>query len=209
LPVRAQGISFRVTGPTLLAASAFGSLHGALHSTTLTVAGDVLGILTLVFWLGLAHWVYRDARRRLDDKVLVATATALGAIVPFAGPVIYLLFRPPETLEDSHARAVELEALSQRVAPRESACPVCRAAIAPEFLVCPVCTTQLKRPCLRCNAPLERLWRACPYCATPAATAPQVADLDAALTAEAGANGKTNGRPPAKKPRKRAAAPPS
>jgi hypothetical protein len=190
-----------VTGPTLSAASAFGSVHGVLHSTALAVAGNVLAILALVFWLGLAHWVYRDAARRLDDRVLVLTATALGVVVPFVGPVIYMLFRPPETLEDIRAREIELAALSQRVARRESVCPVCRTGVEPGFLVCPVCTTQLKQPCAHCAAPLERLWQVCPYCATPVGSGG--ADLDAALTAEARSNGKA---PATKTPRKRTAA---
>ena len=203
LPARGRGISLDVTGPTLSAASAFGSVHGVLHSTALAVAGNVLVILALVFWLGLAHWVYRDAARRLDDRVLVLTATALGVVVPFVGPVIYMLFRPPETLEDIRAREIELAALSQRVVRRETVCPVCRTGVEPGFLVCPVCTTQLKQPCVRCDAPLERLWQVCPYCTTPVGTTAG-ADLDAALTAEARTNGKTPVKKPA--PRKRTAA---
>jgi hypothetical protein len=191
-----------VTAPNFIAASAFGSVHSALHSTVFDVARNLTVFLAVAFWLALAHWVYRDARRRMDDRWLVGTATALGTLVPYLGPVIYLLFRPPETLEDVHARELEVRALEERLVHHDAHCPVCRAEVEETFLVCPVCTTQLKRPCLRCDAALDRLWQVCPYCATPVVTAaePAAPDLDAALTAEVATNG--NGKPQ----RKRAAA---
>jgi Double zinc ribbon len=180
-----------VTGSSLIATSAFGSVHGALHSTTFDVAQKLALLLAVVFWLGLAHWVYRDARRRMDDSWLVATATALGAVVPYVGALVYLLFRPPETLEDVRSREIEIRALEEHLHLRAAHCPVCQAEVEADFRVCPICTTQLKQPCARCDAPLERSWQACPYCATPvAATAePAAEDLEAALTARVVANG--------------------
>lgn len=204
-PWRAAGIRILVTeSPAVM--SAFASVHSALHSTAFTVVQDLFLLFVAVFWLGLAYWVHRDAHRRMEDPWLVGTATALG-LVPFAGPVVYLLFRPPETLEEVHARQVELHALEVRLARREEHCPVCRIEVEPSFLVCPVCTTQLKQPCARCQSPLDPLWQACPYCALPvsaaSAQALEPADLDAALAAEATANG--NGKP-ATRARKRSRA---
>ncbi len=183
-----------MTGSSLIATSTFRSVHGALHSTAFDVAQKLALLLAVVFWLGLAHWVYRDARRRMDDPWLVATAAALGALVPFVGALIYLLFRPPETLEDVRSREIEVRALEEHLRLRRALCPVCRAEVEADFRVCPVCTTQLKQPCVRCDAPLERLWQTCPYCATPVDALPEpvAEDLDAALTAQVVANG--NGR---------------
>jgi hypothetical protein len=178
-----------VTGSALEVAS----LRSVFHSSAVSIALNLLLFLAVVFWLGLAFWAYRDAQRRLNDRVLIATATLLG-LVPFVGPVVYLLFRPPETLEDVRAREAELRALESRLARREEHCPVCRFEVEPSYLVCPVCTTQLKRPCGRCNAPLDPLWQACPYCATPATAVVQ--ELDTALTAEiaSAGNGTTRER---------------
>ncbi|HEY0345821.1 MAG TPA: zinc ribbon domain-containing protein [Solirubrobacteraceae bacterium] len=166
-------------------------LSDILHSTAFEVTRNLVLFLVAVFWLGLAFWVYRDARRRVDDPWLVATATAVG-LVPFIGPLVYLLFRPPETLADVGAREIELRALKAHLRRPHAQCPVCRSGIEANYLVCPVCTTQLKAPCVRCSAPLEPLWQACPFCATPVGAAPTPAeaeppgaDLDAALTAEA------------------------
>jgi double zinc ribbon protein len=178
------------------------SVHDVFNSTAFQVARNITFFVLAVFWLGVAYWVYRDARRRLDDPWLVGTATVLG-LVPILGPLVYLLFRPPETLEEQHARRVEVQALEARLVQRPPQCPVCRTAVEPAFIVCPVCTTQLKEPCSSCGSPLDRLWQACPYCATPvAAKGDAVAlDLDAALTAEARLNGSRNGNGYARKTR--------
>jgi len=120
-----------------------------------------------VFWLSVAFWVYKDARRRIEDPWLVGMATLLGLIPPFVGAIIYMLFRPPEYLEDVRERELEIKAMEERLSRRDLNCPVCRADVDATFLVCPVCTTRLRQSCRNCKAPLEALWQVCPYCETP------------------------------------------
>jgi hypothetical protein len=177
------------------------SVSTLFHSTAFVVAQDLALFCAVLFWLGCAYWTHRDAKRRIDDPLLVWTATLLG-LVPIAGPLAYLLFRPPETLADARTHRIELRALETSLARREPHCPVCRTAVEPAYLVCPVCTTHLKEPCRACEAPLEPLWQVCPYCTTPV-KAPAAVDLDAALTAEVAANGGKTAR--AKRPRRAAA----
>ena len=160
-------------------------LHGFFHSTGFVIGRNLAVLLAVVFWLGLAFWVHRDARRRMSDWFLVFTATLLGLVPPYIGPLVYLLFRPSETLDDVHSRQVELQALERQLGRAQPACPVCSSPVEVDYIACPVCTTMLREPCARCNAPLEPLWQMCPYCATPAVAAPSQVDLDAALTAEA------------------------
>ena len=69
----------------------------------------------VVFWLATAYWVYKDARRRIEDPWLVAMATLLGLVPPFLGPIIYLFFRPPEYLEDVRERELEIQAMEERL----------------------------------------------------------------------------------------------
>jgi hypothetical protein len=179
LGVRGRGIFSAVIDFPL---ASFTSLHNLFPSTGFTIATDSAVGLVVVFWLGLAYWVHRDARRRIGDPFLVFVANLLG-LVPFIGPVVYRLFRPAETLHDVRAQRAELQALEQHLARSQPACPVCSSSVELDWVACPVCTTMLRRPCARCNAPLEPLWQICPYCTTP--VAPSQVDLDAALTAEA------------------------
>jgi hypothetical protein len=156
-------------------------LHDFLHSTGATVTRNVVIFLAVVFWLALAYWVHKDARRRIRDRFLRFLANLLG-LVPYLGALVYLLFRPAESLEDVRSRRVELLALEQHLTRVQPACPVCNSPAEPDYLACPVCTTTLREPCAACHAPLEPLWQICPYC-TSSVALPQ-ADLDAALTAD-------------------------
>jgi hypothetical protein len=169
--------------PLLSAITTIHGIHRFFHSTGFVLATDLAIGLAVVFWLALAVWVFKDARRRVEDPFLVFLATLLGLAPPYIGPVVYLLFRPAETVEDVRSRRVELQALEQQLARVQPVCHVCSSAVEPDYLACPVCTTMLREPCAKCNAPLEPLWQTCPYCASP--IEPSGVDLDAALTAEA------------------------
>lgn len=136
-------------------------------SSAWAVTRNLSLFLVVVFWLATAYWVYKDARRRIGDPWLVAMAVLLGLVPPFLGPIIYLFFRPPESLAERHERGLEIRAIEERLAQRDLRCPVCRGQVDASYLVCPVCTTRLKRACGDCGAPLEPIWQACPYCATP------------------------------------------
>ena len=76
-----------------------------------------------VFWLATAYWVYKDARRRIEDPWLVAMATVLGLVPPFVGPIIYLFFRPPEYIEDVRERELEIRAMEERLVEARPALP--------------------------------------------------------------------------------------
>jgi Double zinc ribbon len=147
----------------------FGGVNDFFDSGAWMVVRNLSIFFVVVFWLATAYWVYKDARRRVEDGWLVAMAVILG-LVPFIGPIIYLFFRPPEYLEDVRERELEIKAMEDRLSRRELHCPVCRAEVDAAFLVCPVCTTKLKQACVKCESPLEALWQICPYCATPVAT---------------------------------------
>ena len=65
----------------------------------------------LVFWVATVYWVYKDARRRIEDPLLVWRRDRARRRPPFIGPLIYMLFRPPEYLEDVRERELEIKAM--------------------------------------------------------------------------------------------------
>jgi RNA polymerase subunit RPABC4/transcription elongation factor Spt4 len=143
-----------------------GTFGNFFHSSAWYVIRNLAILLVIVFWVATVYWVYKDARRRISDHMLVWVSTALG-VVPFLGPVIYMLFRPPEYLDDVRERELEIRAMEERLGGGTSRCPVCRAHVDDDFLVCPVCTTRLRQACSTCGKPLEAAWQLCPYCETP------------------------------------------
>ena len=153
----------------------FGSIDDFFDSSTWYLMRNVTLFFVVVFWLASAFWVYKDAKRRIEDPWLLAMAVALGLVPPFIGPLIYMLFRPPEYLEDIRERDLEIKAMEDSLGAER--CPVCRADIDPTFLACQVCTTKLRQACRRCQAPLEPLWQMCPYCETPVETPRVVENL--------------------------------
>jgi hypothetical protein len=148
--------------------SFFGGIHDFFQSG-IWVAIQYLGAGFLILcWLATVYWVRKDAKRRIESRALIQLVTLLGAVPPFLGPLVYMLFRPPEFLADVRERELEIEAIERRFGTQE--CPVCRAEIDADFLVCPVCTKRLRQSCVTCLRPLETGWFVCPYCETPIGT---------------------------------------
>jgi hypothetical protein len=132
----------------------------------LNLAVNLVILVLVVLWLALAYWTFADARRRIADPVLVTTATVLG-FVPFLGPLVYTILRPPEYLEDVREREVETQASELRMRHLVAqSCPRCEHPIERSWLRCPECQHRLKDPCVSCNRPVDPRWSICPYCET-------------------------------------------
>jgi hypothetical protein len=127
---------------------------------------NLLVLFLVVVYLALIYWTYLDARRRIEDPVLIACATA-ASVFPYLGTVVYTILRPPEFLEDREERELELRAaeleLRQRI---ENSCPHCEYPIERTYLRCPNCERRLRNPCRKCHKPLDPRWGICPYCET-------------------------------------------
>src|SRR3712207_1642248 len=77
-------------------------------------AVKVLILFLLVIWAALIFWTYADARRRIDDPMLVACATA-ASLFPFVGTIVYAIVRPPEFLDEVYLRNLEIQAAEERL----------------------------------------------------------------------------------------------
>jgi hypothetical protein len=159
------GITFLDTLPTTTSDNPFKPVLDVFHSSWIRAAAELAGFLVVALWFSTAFYVYKDARRRIADPVLLAVAVATALVFPFVGVLIYTILRPPEYLDDVRERELEIRAMERRLG-HDQRCPFCRSEIEPSFLSCPVCTNRLKVACRRCKAPLEPQWKICPYCET-------------------------------------------
>jgi Double zinc ribbon len=135
-----------------------------IENDGLNLAVNLLLLFLIVVWLALVFWTYSDARRRIEDPMLVGCATA-ASLFPFIGTIVYVIVRPPEFLDDVRERELEMAAAEARLASIEQlACPYCGFDIEKTFLRCPSCLRRLKEPCNVCGKPLDPRWKICPYC---------------------------------------------
>jgi len=119
--------------------------------------------LVIVVWLACAYWVFKDARRRIDDKIVLAVAALTGLVFGPLGALVYVIVRPPEYLDDVRERELEIRMMEQRLASEER-CPFCRTPTREDYLVCPTCGRRLRTVCSSCRKPVDPQWRVCPYC---------------------------------------------
>jgi hypothetical protein len=135
-----------------------------IESSGLNLAVDLVILFLVVLYLSLIYWTYADARRRIEDPMLVGCATA-AAFFPFVGAIVYLILRPPEYLEDVRERELEMHAAEARLSQLDQVlCPHCDYRIEHDFVRCPSCLRKLKERCVNCSRPLDRTWTICPYC---------------------------------------------
>jgi hypothetical protein len=154
-----------------------------INNSGVNVAISLLILFLVVLYLALIYWTYADARRRIEDPMLIGCATAT-SLAPFVGPLVYMILRPPEFLEDVRERELEMQAAEARLHTLDySLCPHCDYEIERDFVRCPSCLRKLKDRCVSCSRPLDQAWTICPYCETevPGAIPPRRARRRRAL----------------------------
>jgi RNA polymerase subunit RPABC4/transcription elongation factor Spt4 len=143
---------------------------GGLDSSN---AGLVVGVVAAVIYftilyVAVAFWIVRDARRRSESWLFATFAALIGLGLPFLGALLYLIIRPPRTLDEERALQLEEQALAEEEiveTPTVRPCPKCGREIEQEFVICPYCRTQFARRCAACGRWLRLGWHVCPYCA--------------------------------------------
>jgi len=125
------------------------------------------GAFVAALWLSLVIWTYRDIRRRARDPMARILAVLVAAVLFLPGIIVYLILRPPRTLEEEYQASLDEEALLQTIEDA-ALCPGCSRRVKENWIVCPNCYTKLKKPCHQCGKLMELPWNLCPYCGTPA-----------------------------------------
>ena len=132
-------------------------------SPTLHFITSMLVFFLIALWIACAYWVYKDARRRVDDKIVLAVCVLTGIVFGLLGLIVYTIVRPPELLSDRRERELEVQMMEQRIG-ESSRCSFCKTPVRDDYLVCPTCGHRLRSTCTSCGKPLEPSWRVCPYC---------------------------------------------
>src|SRR6201991_1815934 len=137
-----------------------------IDSDALNTAVKLVILFLVVIYVALIYYTYADARRRIEDPMLVGCATA-ASLFPFVGTIVYMIVRPPEYLDDVRERELEMQTAEARLAELGyHLCPHCDHEVEKDFLRCPNCMRKLKAPCHACGRPLDPTWKICPFCET-------------------------------------------
>ena len=151
----------------MLSFGVFGITNDGLNQ-----AVSVLILVLIVIWAALVFWTYADARRRIDDPMLIGCATA-ASLFPFVGTIVYAIVRPPEFLDDVRLRELEMTAAEARLANLDyQLCPHCDYEVKGDYLRCPSCMRRLKERCRSCGKAVDPAWRLCPYCEAETSATP-------------------------------------
>jgi RNA polymerase subunit RPABC4/transcription elongation factor Spt4 len=125
------------------------------------------GAFLAALWLSLILWTFRDIRSRARDPLARLLSIVVVAVFFLPGLVIYLIMRPPQTMEEEYQHTLEEEALLQAIED-SPLCPGCGRRVKDAWIICPNCQTKLKKPCHHCSKLMELPWNICPFCGTPA-----------------------------------------
>lgn len=125
------------------------------------------GAFLLSLWVSLIIWTFRDIRARKSDQLLRFLAVLIVTVLFIPGVVVYLIIRPPFTIEENYQKSLEEEALLRAIEEVHN-CPGCNARTKSDWLVCPACNTKLNKTCHHCSHVMELSWDICPHCGTPA-----------------------------------------
>lgn len=123
------------------------------------------GAFLAALWVSLVVWTYRDIRTRTRDPLVQILSALLVAALNIPGVLVYLILRPPKTLEEEYQHTLEEETLLQSLED-QTLCPGCERRVREDWQICPHCQTRLRKPCLHCGRLLELPWNICPYCGT-------------------------------------------
>ena len=128
-----------------------------------------------VLWIACAYWVFKDARRRIDDKIVLAVAVLTGIVFGPVGLIVYAIVRPPVTLAERQEHDLEVAMMETRIGDEER-CSFCKTPVREDYLVCPTCGRRLRTSCPSCRKPIDPQWRVCPYCEADVHAMPPVFD---------------------------------
>ena len=135
-------------------------LQAIMTPAVKTVLTVIILFIALLYLISIV-WVIRDARMRGTNYIIWGVIS----LVPFVGPLAYLLLRPPLYAADREEQEYDMR-IKQRELSLNADCPICGYPAEPDFLLCPHCGTQLRNQCPHCGHALNPDWVACPYCCT-------------------------------------------
>lgn len=116
-----------------------------------------------IFWVVVLYWVWLDSGDRTSSTGARIGYVLLALLLFIPGLIIYLLIRPPQTIEEIYWADLERRYLKYETAELGD-CPRCGTQLFPGFTYCPNCRLLLKVKCPNCEVEMDKNYQYCPSC---------------------------------------------
>ncbi|KPU27277.1 hypothetical protein TR13x_05895 [Caloranaerobacter sp. TR13] len=104
----------------------------------LEITGIIIGLIIIIYWLGLALWVYKDASKKLNNPSLWGLIVLLTNLL---GLIIYTMFKQNNKI-----------------------CYKCGFMQSKENIYCTKCGTRISRTCNNCGNIIQKYDKYCSKC---------------------------------------------
>lgn len=139
------------------------NLLESIGSMDFQIVWQIFAYGLIVFWFVVLYWVWLDSGDRTSKKSVRWLLVLLVAILNVVGLVIYLIIRPPQTIEEIYWSDLERRYLKYETAELGD-CPKCGSQLFPGFNYCPSCRYKIKIRCTGCQVLVDRKHKFCPHC---------------------------------------------
>ncbi|MEI7510891.1 MAG: zinc ribbon domain-containing protein [Candidatus Peregrinibacteria bacterium] len=120
----------------------------------------IAGGYTALLWIAITIWIARDAIHRSHSTLFHLFAVVINVIIPFLGAVLYLVFRPSQSLLEKYYQELERRAFGER----PSACFFCGHLNSIDAKFCSECGESLNETCKECQKETLRGGNFCEHC---------------------------------------------
>ncbi len=117
----------------------------------------------VIFWIVVLYWVWLDSGDRVSSISARIGYVLLPLFLFVPGLIIYLLIRPPQTIEEIYWADLERRYLKYETSELGD-CPKCGTQLFPGFTYCPNCRLVLKVKCPNCEVEMDKHYKYCPSC---------------------------------------------
>jgi len=115
-----------------------------------------------IFWIVVLYWVWLDSGDRTSSTGARVGYVLLTLCLSIPGLIIYLLIRPPQTIEEIYWADLERRYLKYETSELGD-CPRCGTQLFPGFKYCPNCRLLLKVKCPSCEVEMDKYYQYCPH----------------------------------------------
>jgi hypothetical protein len=95
--------------------SLFETINKIIGSPLWMLSVYVFAFCAVVLWLALVFWTFKDARKRIDDPIIIGVSVLTSLVLPYMGTLVYAILRPAEFLAEARERELEVRAMEQEL----------------------------------------------------------------------------------------------